>query len=93
MGSLSTLVVLSDSLRREKTSKIRKAKWEERGERTERNRGVKRDSKKHIFQKCFDLRRHLMPRYDVWRMDTSWAMGASEFILFSRKEPNHVCVE
>jgi hypothetical protein len=34
-----------------------------------------------------------MPRYDVWRMDTSWAMGASEFILFSRKEPNHVCVE
>jgi hypothetical protein len=34
-----------------------------------------------------------MPRYDVRRMDMSWAMGASEFILFFKKELNHVCVE
>jgi hypothetical protein len=34
-----------------------------------------------------------MPRYDVWRMDMSRAMGTLEFILFFKKEPNHVCVE
>jgi len=77
-------------LKREKTSTVRNAKLAEQGEGTEKSG---EDLKKQIFQDAFDLRRHLMPRYDVWRMDMSRAMGTLEFILFFKKEPNHVCVE